>query len=177
MGEESMEKELQELKAQFEKIVWGIDCVKGKWVAECQPKDNECQKCISDVVMKTFVQFLFDKYKEAFDKGMLTGKVTQRLQDKKEHDAMIDALNRAQLQIEYLHSQFHVTISGEQTLARIKAVLSGKIIYGCHCELEEGVAPADDCVMDDEAYSDCVYAQQLHKQGKDKTSCEYWKPV
>jgi len=177
MAEENMEQELQELKKQFEQIVWGIDCIKGKWVAECQPKDNECKMCISDAVMKTFVQFLFDKYKEAFNKGMLTGKVTQRLQDKKERDAMVDALKGAQLQIEYLHGQFHVTISGEQTLARIKAILSGEIIYGCHCDLEEGQSPADDCVMDDEVYSDCTFAEQLHKQGKDKTACKYWKPI
>jgi len=46
---------------------------------------------------------------------------------------------------------------------------------GCTCELANGQQP-DSCVMDEYRDFDCVEAGLLRKQGKDKTSCKYWKP-
>lgn len=48
--------------------------------------------------------------------------------------------------------------------------------YGCHCDLEEGVEP-DACVMDSGDDADCVFAEQLRKQNKDKTSCKHWRLI
>lgn len=48
--------------------------------------------------------------------------------------------------------------------------------YGCHCDLEEGMEP-DACVMDSGDDADCVFAEQLRKQNKDKTSCKHWRLI
>ncbi len=48
--------------------------------------------------------------------------------------------------------------------------------YGCHCDLEEGMEP-DACVMDCGDDADCIFAEQLRKQNKDKTSCKYWRLI
>lgn len=44
--------------------------------------------------------------------------------------------------------------------------------YGCHCDLEPGMAP-DSCVIDAGRYLDCIYAQE----GMKKEQCKYWKPI
>ena len=54
-----------------------------------------------------------------------------------------------------------------------------QVKYGCHCDIEsmpDGYEP-DACVMDDGLDDMCVYARQLRRDGKDKTSCSYWKPI
>lgn len=44
--------------------------------------------------------------------------------------------------------------------------------YGCHCDLEPGMAP-DDCVIGTSRVNDCIHAAK-HKR---KEECEYWQPV
>jgi len=54
--------------------------------------------------------------------------------------------------------------------------------WGCHCDLEPGAQP-DACVLDGRAYlshrepfwCNCVFAEKLHKEGKGKEACKYWK--
>jgi len=53
--------------------------------------------------------------------------------------------------------------------------MSDVIKYGCHCDMEEGMAP-DDCVMDTGRYSDCIYAAD-NMTLEDKLKCKYWKPI
>jgi len=48
--------------------------------------------------------------------------------------------------------------------------------HGCHCDLEEGMEP-DGCVLDEGRPEHCIYAGSLLREGKDKTACEYWKPI
>lgn len=51
--------------------------------------------------------------------------------------------------------------------------------HGCHCDIEnmpDGYQP-DDCVMDYGDHDSCVYARQLQREGKDKTACQYWRPI
>lgn len=44
--------------------------------------------------------------------------------------------------------------------------------YGCFCDLEDGMDPADyPCVIDTGREQDCVYARRLQC----KEQCEYWK--
>jgi len=45
--------------------------------------------------------------------------------------------------------------------------------YGCDCDLEEGQEP-DACVMDSGDYTDCVFAEELRRKKRDKTSCNHW---
>jgi len=53
--------------------------------------------------------------------------------------------------------------------------VTGPEQWGCHCDLEEGKNP-DACVLDGRPYwSDCVFAEKLHKEGKGKEACEYWR--
>lgn len=44
--------------------------------------------------------------------------------------------------------------------------------YGCHCDLEPGMAP-DGCVIDEGRPQDCIYA----KPGMKKEQCKYWKAM
>ena len=47
--------------------------------------------------------------------------------------------------------------------------------WGCHCNLGEGQNP-DECVFDDDNdWEGCTYARILHKKGKGKEACEYWR--
>jgi len=50
--------------------------------------------------------------------------------------------------------------------------------YGCHCDLAtyEGQKP-DGCVLDIGRAVDCVYAQQLLREGKGRDDCHEWRPV
>lgn len=48
--------------------------------------------------------------------------------------------------------------------------------YGCHCDLEPGMAP-DDCVLDYGAPNDCVHAPALVAAGKGREACHEWRPV
>lgn len=53
---------------------------------------------------------------------------------------------------------------------KIKEVKYG---YGCHCDVDDGEQPMDDCVIDTGNIHDCIFA------GKDirKEQCEYWKII
>lgn len=48
--------------------------------------------------------------------------------------------------------------------------------YGCHCELDPGMAP-DACVFDSGDIDDCVKARGLVEQGKGKLDCDEWRPI
>lgn len=60
--------------------------------------------------------------------------------------------------------------------AALRAALEQLVPHGCHCDLEEGMVP-DGCVLDEGRPDNCVYAPRLLREGKDKTACEYWKPI
>lgn len=58
--------------------------------------------------------------------------------------------------------------------------MSGNIkdgkVYGCHVDLGPGERP-DDCVIDYDAHSDCVYAKTTTgRRRRSKWGCKYWKP-
>lgn len=46
------------------------------------------------------------------------------------------------------------------------------IKYGCHCDLDDGMAP-DGCVIDEGRRRDCIYARKIER----KEQCEYWRIV
>lgn len=46
-------------------------------------------------------------------------------------------------------------------------------VYGCHCDLEEGMEP-DGCVIDDNKRYSCTYAED-HITVKEE--CEYWQVI
>ena len=48
--------------------------------------------------------------------------------------------------------------------------------FGCHCDLEEGQEP-DACVMDSGDDADCIFAEELRRKKKGKTSCSYWRLI
>ena len=58
----------------------------------------------------------------------------------------------------------------------LEAALATPAPHGCHVDLEDGVEP-DGCVLDEGKPMNCIYAMRLHREGKDKTACEYWKPI
>ena len=58
----------------------------------------------------------------------------------------------------------------------LRAALAAPIPHGCHVDLEEGMEP-DGCVLDEGRPGNCIYARRLHREGKDKTACEYWQPI
>ncbi len=76
----------------------------------------------------------------------------------------------------------------DECLSRIKAIhheiitcpkcgynVTGLEQWGCHCDLEPGAQP-DACVLDDDNdWEGCMYALKLHKEGKTKESCQYWR--
>lgn len=45
-------------------------------------------------------------------------------------------------------------------------------VYGCHCDLEEGMEP-DGCVIDSGERHNCVYAKDISA----KEQCEYWRVI
>lgn len=45
-------------------------------------------------------------------------------------------------------------------------------VYGCHCDLEEGMEP-DGCVIDSNERHDCLYAAHIEV----KEQCKYWKII
>lgn len=45
--------------------------------------------------------------------------------------------------------------------------------FGCHCDTDD----ADQCCIDTGHPNDCVYATKLVAAGKDKHSCDQWRPV
>ena len=50
--------------------------------------------------------------------------------------------------------------------------------YGCHCDIEDTIdGKPDACVFDNGDIEDCIYAVKLHRDGKWKTDCEYWRPI
>jgi hypothetical protein len=59
-----------------------------------------------------------------------------------------------------------------------KASLQVPVVkYGCHCDLEPGMAP-DGCPLSDcDSVDCCIYAQTLRAAGKTASDCEYWKPI
>ena len=60
--------------------------------------------------------------------------------------------------------------------AALRERLAQPVPHGCHIDLEPNMMP-DGCVLDDGTPYNCIYAQSLLREGKDKTSCEYWKPI
>jgi len=46
--------------------------------------------------------------------------------------------------------------------------------WGCHCDLAPGQNP-DECAFDIRDVANCTYALKLHKEGKGKEACEYWR--
>jgi hypothetical protein len=61
-------------------------------------------------------------------------------------------------------------------MVALRAALAAPVPHGCHVYLEEGMEP-DGCVLDEGRPDKCIYARRLHREGKDKTACEYWKPI
>jgi hypothetical protein len=61
-------------------------------------------------------------------------------------------------------------------IADLRAALAEPVPHGCHCDLEDDMAP-DGCVLDDGNPDECVYARPLLRQGKGKTDCDYWQPI
>lgn len=45
-------------------------------------------------------------------------------------------------------------------------------VYGCHCDLEEGMEP-DGCVIDSGERHHCIYAKDISV----KEQCEYWRVI
>src|SRR5690554_3146 len=45
-------------------------------------------------------------------------------------------------------------------------------VYGCHCDLDEGMEP-DSCVIDSGERNHCVYAKSIEV----KEQCEYWRVI
>ena|SRR5690606_1708815 len=45
-------------------------------------------------------------------------------------------------------------------------------VYGCHCDLEEGMQP-DGCVIDSGERHHCIYAKDISI----KEQCEYWRVI
>ena len=70
------------------------------------------------------------------------------------------------------------TTRDEKTITALRAALAQQEQgpHGCHCDLEEGMEP-DGCVLDEGRPEHCIYAGSLLREGKDKTACEYWKPI
>ena len=66
----------------------------------------------------------------------------------------------------------------DDEIAALRAALAAPVPHGCHVDLdlEEGMEP-DGCVLDEGRPDNCIYARRLHREGKDKTACEYWKPI
>lgn len=56
------------------------------------------------------------------------------------------------------------------------AALATPAPHGCHVDVEDGIEP-DGCVLDEGKPEKCIYAKRLHREGKDKTACEYWQPI
>jgi hypothetical protein len=63
-----------------------------------------------------------------------------------------------------------------KVLPALRAVLEEPVPHGCHCDLEEGMEP-DGCVLDEGRPQHCSLAGSLLRAGKDKTDCEYWRPI
>ena len=62
------------------------------------------------------------------------------------------------------------------TMNNLRAALAQPVPHGCHVDLHPGMKP-DGCVLDDGRPENCIYAKRLLREGKDKTACEYWKPI
>ena len=70
------------------------------------------------------------------------------------------------------------TDTANEVIPNLEAALAAPVPHGCHVDLdlEEGMEP-DGCVLDEGRPDNCIYASRLHREGKDKTACEYWKPI
>lgn len=58
----------------------------------------------------------------------------------------------------------------------LRAALAQPVPHGCHVDLDDDMEP-DGCVLDEGSPRKCVHADRLLREGKDKTACEYWKPI
>lgn len=63
-----------------------------------------------------------------------------------------------------------------ELLIRAADHIDGPVAYGCHCDLEPGMAP-DHCCLNTGDFDDCVYARGLADKGLGPTACKYWRPV
>lgn len=81
----------------------------------------------------------------------------------------VQLMQEAALELARLESQLEA--AGPSKAAEVK--------HGCHCDLEnmpDGYQP-DDCVLEYGDHESCVHARQLYREGKDKTACQYWRPI
>lgn len=114
--------------------------------------------------------------------GVGIGKALQSVEDEKKIKAMVEALQQIMREVEHEMTPCtnRVYRIAFKVLKPIDAVLKGEEKspkkYGCHCDLDSGQEP-DGCVLDDDRPQDCDNALRLQREGKDKTSCKYWKEV
>ena len=62
------------------------------------------------------------------------------------------------------------------TAGALRAALAEPVPHGCHVDLDDDMEP-DGCVLDEGSPHTCVYADRLLREGKNKTACNYWKPI
>jgi hypothetical protein len=65
---------------------------------------------------------------------------------------------------------------GGKVASALRAALAQPVPHGCHVDLDDDMEP-DGCVLDEGSPRKCVHADRLLREGKDKTACEYWKPI
>jgi hypothetical protein len=83
----------------------------------------------------------------------------------------LEALENAEDQLAKPYST-----DASKAITALRAALAQPVPHGCHVDLEEGMEP-DECVLDEGSPNKCIYARRLLREGKDKTACEYWKPI